>query len=157
MKIFAAVLAVGLATVGKPAFADMSRGVISAFRGQLVVSADDLPEGKTDRETITKIKAARLTTLTGTAQDDVTQWHFHYTAFLKATGVKNLKLEFITTDKDHRLAADKRLDGVDPKSSVLTGDISISEDEGLAKGKTYTLNLVTEKDQVVASTPMTMK
>jgi hypothetical protein len=148
---------VAVLAVGQPAFADMSRGVISAFRGQLIVSNDELPEGKNDRETISKIKAARVKELVGKAADDVTSWHFYYAAFLNKTGSKALKLEFITTDKDKRLAADKRLDGVDPKSSLLTGDISISEDEGLAKGKSYTLNLVNEHDQVVSSTPITMK
>ena len=51
----------------------------------------------------------------------------------------------------------KTLDGIDPKSSVLSGDISINEDEGLAKGKTYTVKLVNAADQTVASTPLTMK
>ena len=43
-------------------------------------------------------------------------------------------MEFIKGDK---LAADKQLDGIDPKSAVLSGDITINEDEGLAKGNTY--------------------
>ncbi|MDB4957688.1 MAG: hypothetical protein JWO36_5257 [Myxococcales bacterium] len=153
----AAVLAVAFAAATSPAFADMRPGVISAFRGQVIVSKDELPEAKNDKETVAKIKSARLKELQGTANDDVTSWQFHYTAFLNKSGAKALKLEFITTDKDHRLAADKRLDSVDPKSSVLSGDISISEDEGLAKGKTYTLNLVNDHNQVVSSTPIVMK
>ena len=44
-----------------------------------------------------------------------------------------------------KLAADKQLDGIDPKSAVLTGDISINEDEGLAKGKTYTISSSTAR------------
>jgi hypothetical protein len=40
---------------------------------------------------------------------------------------------------------------------VLSGDISINEDEGLSKGKTYTIKLVTDKNAVVASTQLTMK
>jgi hypothetical protein len=154
----AAVLAVALVAAGGPALADMRPGVISAFRGQVVVSKDELPEAaKNDRDTIAKIKGVRLKELVGVAQDDVTSWQFHYTAFLNKTGAKALKLEFITTDKDHRLAADKRLDSIDPKSAVLSGDISISEDEGLAKGKAYTLNLVNDRNQVVSSTPIVMK
>ncbi|HUJ57709.1 MAG TPA: hypothetical protein VLX92_04440 [Kofleriaceae bacterium] len=148
-----AVLAAAMA-VGSIAHAELSRGVIAAFHGQLVISDGDLPEGKNDRDTIAKIKAARLTTLTGTASADVTYWHFHYTAFPSRTGATTLKLQFLS---DKRLSADQRLDGVDPKSSALTGDISISEDEGLTKGKTYTVQLVTDKDQVVCSTTLTMK
>jgi uncharacterized protein YccT (UPF0319 family) len=149
----AAVLAAAL-VVGGVASADMSRPVISAFKGQLIVSKAELPEGKNDKDTIAKIKVARVAALTGEAQEDVTYWNFHYTAFLSKTGNAKLKMEFYN---GKQLAADKTLDGIDPKSAVLSGDISINEDEGLAKGKTYTIKLVNERDVVVASTPLTMK
>ena len=149
----AAVFAVALVASAQPVFADVSRTVISAFHGQLVVTKDDLPEGKNDKDTISKIKAAQLKTVEGTAKGDVTGWNFHYTAFLTKTGATHLKLEFMNGDK---LAADQQLDGVDPKSSVLTGDISIDEDEGLAKGKTYTIQVM-NGSSVVAKTSLTMK
>ena len=152
-SLSAAVLAVLCAA--SPASADLSRGVISSFRGQLVISKDELPEGKNDKETITKIKAAQLKELVGQENGEVTYWHFHYTAFLTKTGSQALKLEFLKDGKN--LSADQRLDGIDAKSSVLTGDISINEDEGLAKGKTYTIQLVTANDAVVAKTVLTMK
>jgi hypothetical protein len=149
----AAVFAVALAASAQPVFADVSHGVISAFHGQLVVTKDDLPEGKNDKDTISKIKAAQLKSVDGTAKGDVTGWDFHYTAFLTKTGAAHLKIEFMNGDK---LAADKQLDGVDPKSQVLTGDISIDEDEGLAKGKTYTVQVM-NGSSVVAKTSLTMK
>jgi len=37
------------------------------------------------------------------------------------------------------------------------GDIAINEDEGLAKGKTYTIKLVTPSNATVAQTTLTMK
>jgi hypothetical protein len=151
-SLSAAVLAV--LCMASPASADLSRGVISTFRGQLVISKDELPEGKNDKETITKIKAVQLKELTGQAQADVTYWHFHYTAFLSKTGNAKLTLEFM---KDGKLSANQSLDGIDAKSSVLTGDISINEDEGLAKGKTYTVQLVTSGDTVVSKATLTMK
>jgi hypothetical protein len=52
--------------------------------------------------------------------------------------------------------ADKQLDGIDPKSGVLTGEISINEDEGLAKGSTYNIQLVSGST-VVAKTTLIMK
>jgi hypothetical protein len=149
----AAVFAVALAASAQPVFADVSRTVISAFHGQLVVTKDELPEGKNDKDTISKIKAAQLKSLEGTAKGDVTGWNFHYTAFLTKTGATHLKLDFLNGDK---LAADQQLDGVDPKSSVLSGDISIDEDEGLAKGKTYTIQVM-NGSSVVAKTSLTMK
>jgi hypothetical protein len=146
------VLAASLAAA--PAFA-MSNGVISAFRGQLIVSKDEIPEGKNDHDTIAKIKSAQLKELTGDPHGDVMVWNFHYTAFLSKTGASSLKLEFLT-EKDQRLSADKKLDGVDPKSGVLTGDITIDEDEGLAKGKTYEVELVAGST-TVAKTTVTFK
>jgi hypothetical protein len=147
----AAVLAVAVVVAGS-AFA-MSNSVISTFRGQIVVTKDDLPEGKNDRDTISKIKSAQLKELAGTKNDDVTYWHFHYTAFLTKTGASKLKLEFMN---GKQLAADQQLDNVDPKSAVLSGDISINEDEGLAKGKTYTIELAAG-NTIVAKTTLTMK
>lgn len=143
-----------LVAAGSTASADMSRGVISTFRGQFVVTKDELPEGKNDADTIKKIKAAQLKELTGTTNEDVTYWHFHYTAFLSKAGATKLTMEFM---KEGKLSANQQLDGVDPKSSVLSGDISINEDEGLAKGKTYTVQLVTANDTVVAKATLTMK
>ena len=151
----AAVLA--LAAAGAPASADVSPGVISTFRGQLVVSKDELPEGKGDKDTIGKIKAVQLRELVGQTNDDVTYWHFHYTAFLNKTGASALKLKFVTDDKDRHYSADKQLEGVDPKSNVLSGDIAINEDEGLAKGKTYEIDLMTDKDVVVAKASIAFK
>jgi hypothetical protein len=151
--ISAAVFAIAIAATVQPVFADVSRTVISAFHGQLVVTKDELPEGKNDKDTIAKIKAAQLKTVEGTAKGDVTGWDFHYTAFLTKTGASHLKVNFMNGDK---LAADKQLDGVDPKSSVLTGDLTIDEDEGVAKGKTYTVEVM-NGNSVVAKTTLTMK
>ncbi|HUS32253.1 MAG TPA: hypothetical protein VMZ53_27320 [Kofleriaceae bacterium] len=149
----AAVIAVAVAATTQPVLADMSRPVISAFKGQLVVSKDELPTGKNDKDTIAKIKKEQLKELTGTPGEDNTSWNFHYTAFLSKTGAKNLKMEFMKGDK---LAADKQLDGIDPKSTVLSGDISIDENEGLAKGNTYTIKLLAGS-AVVAKTTLIMK
>ncbi|MBA3392361.1 MAG: hypothetical protein H0T89_06940 [Deltaproteobacteria bacterium] len=156
-KIFSTAVLVAALLIGVrgAAYADMSKTVISAFRGQLVVSKQELPEGKNDKDTIAKIKKEKLTQLVGEAQEEVTYWNFHYTAFLSKTGSSKLKLEFYADGK--RFVADKTLDGIDPKSSVLSGDISINEDEGLAKGKTYVVKLVAGKNTVVATTSLLMK
>jgi hypothetical protein len=154
-----AVLAAAVTATGgwRIASADVSRNVIAAFKGEMVITKGDLPEGKTDKETIAKIKGERLKELTGEAKNDVTGWYFHYTAFLSRTGATQLKMEFYTNDKYKKFVADKRIDGVDPKTPALSGEISIDEDEGLSKGKPYIIKLVTDKDVVVASTPLVMK
>jgi hypothetical protein len=132
-----------------------NRNVIAAFRGQLVISKAELSEGKNDKETIAKIKAEKLSELTGSPHNDVQQWNFFYTAFITKGGNSSLKMEFWRDGKTY--AADKRLDGIDPKSAVLTGSITIDEDEGLTKGKSYLIKFVGPGDSVVASTTLVMK
>ena len=142
---------------GGIASADISsRNVIAAFRGQLVISKAELSEGKTDKETIAKIKTEKLSELKGEIADDVTRWTFYYTAFLTKTGSSSLKMEFYK-DGGKQLSADKRLDGIDPKSGVLTGQITIDEDEGLSRGKTYAIKLIASGDVVVAQATLVMK
>ena len=150
----AAIAVAFVVATSQPSFADMSRGVIAAFKGQLVISAGTLPEGKNDKDTIAKIKKVQLKEIKGETTEDVTAWYFQYTAFLTKTGSKNLKMEFL---KGGKLAADKQLDGIDPKSTVLTGDININEDEGLAKGNTYQINLINSGGAVVAKATLVMK
>lgn len=153
MSAAALAVAVLLAT-SETVNADMSKSVIAAFRGQLVISKGELPSGKNDKDTIAKIKKEQIKVLSGTKSEDVTSWYFAYTAFLNKTGQKSLKMEFM---KGGKLAADKRLDGIDPKSAILTGDIQINEDEGLAAGNTYQIQLVTASGAIVAKTTLTMK
>ena len=155
-RLLSTVLITAAVGWGGIASADMSRNVIAAFRGELVITKNELPEGKNDKDTIAKIKAERLKELTGEKREDVVYWHFHYTAFLSKSGATQLKMEFYTNDKNKKFVADNRLEGVDPKLTVLSGDISINEDEGLAKGKPYLIKLVNDKDVVVASTPLVM-
>jgi len=154
-KLISLLVLVGALVVSGIASADMSKNVINAFRGQIVITKGELPEGKNDKDTIQRIKKEKLAEVTGEANDDVVYWNFHYTAFLKKTGSNTLKLEFYADGK--RFVADKTLDGVDPKSGVLTGDIAINEDEGLAKGKAYVVKLVAGKNTVVATTNLLMK
>lgn len=136
-----------------PAFADLSKNVIASFRGQLVISKDELPEGKDDKDTVAKIKTVQLKDVAGNKNEELTTWHFHYTAFLSKTGNASLRLEFL---RDGKLAANQQLDGIDTKSPILSGDVSINEDEGIAKGKKYTVQLLTPGNAVVAKTTLTM-
>jgi hypothetical protein len=149
------VFALAILSAAPPASADIDAHVISAFHGQVVVTKDELPAGKNDKDTIKQIHAAQLKTLEGHPSGEVTAWDFHYTAFLTRKGASTLRFQFINDKK--QLSADKALEGIDPKSAVLSGDISIDEDEGLTKGKTYTVELVNDKHEVVAKTTLTMK
>ncbi|HWO22914.1 MAG TPA: hypothetical protein VNO30_29340 [Kofleriaceae bacterium] len=150
-----AVLVAAVAVLaGGVASADVSRGVIAAFRGQLVVTKGELPEGKSDKDTIAKIKAAKLTELQSRDNGEVKVWTFNYAAFPSKTGASSLKLEFWLDGKKY--AADKSLSGVDPKSAMLTGEITIDEDENISPGKSYVLKLVAG-NTAVATTTLVMK
>jgi hypothetical protein len=149
-------LAVAL-TTSTVAHADLSKKVIGAFKGQIVVTAAEVEPASTDKATIDAYKKARLKEVKGEPNgDDVVAWHFFYTAFLKSTGTAAMKLEFYSGDK---YVANQSLTGIDPKSTVLSGEIDITEDDGPAKGKPYTVKLVGEvrgKDVVYATTPLTL-
>ena len=119
--------------------ADLSKKVIAAFTGKIVVSGGRLEAAENDKATIAKFKKGNVTVLKGEQNaEDAWEWAFSYTAFMKSSGSSTLKLEFYDGTK---YVADKTLTGVDPKMKVLEGDISISEDDGLTKGHKYTLKL----------------
>ena len=150
-----AVIVVAVAVLaGGIASADISKTVIAAFRGQIIVTKGELPEGKTDKETITKIKAAKVTSIQNVVNGDVKQWSFNYAAFLNKSGATSVKLEFWKDGKTY--AADKSLTGVNPKSEMLTGEITIDEDENISPGKSYTLKLVAGST-LLATTTLLMK
>jgi hypothetical protein len=148
--VAAAALAVGVG----PANADLSRKVIAAFKGQVLVSHGPLESAGADKDTIAHFKKTALTTVKGEQNsNDVQEWTFMYTAFLKTSGPATLKLEFYNDQGQY--VADQTLTDVEPKLTVLHGDITINEDDGLAKGKKYTLKLtgtVKGKEVVLAQT-----
>jgi hypothetical protein len=146
-----------LALLAGNAFADLSKGVIKAFKGQILVTDGPIEMQGSDKETIAALKKARLKEVKGEKNsEDVQAWTFTYTAFLKAGGATELKLEFYDGDK---YIADQRLTDVDPKDPVLEGTISLNEDDGPSKGKNYVLKLVSVKggkETVVATTPLAL-
>ncbi|MBL8627194.1 MAG: hypothetical protein JNK64_38240 [Myxococcales bacterium] len=148
-----AVLAVALVA---PAHADVSKKVIAACKGKMIISTAPI-DGSDEKGTIAACKQKGGIKLQGSQNgNDVQEWTFNYTAFLSKTGGSSLKLEFYDGDK---YSADRTLTGIDPKDPVLEGDITIDEDEGLTKGKTYTLKLVGKvkgKEATISSAVVTM-
>lgn len=121
------------------AHADTSKGVQKAFRGDILITPDALPdtEGMSDSEAIKELKRASLKKVKGTPGDDVKAWTFYYTAFLKKpAGVKDVRLDFHKTDKEKTYAANQRL-VIDPSLTIITGRLTIDENEGPNPGTTY--------------------
>lgn len=138
--------------------ADLSKKVIAAFKGKILVTTGPLEPAENDKATIAAFKKAALTEVKGAQNaNDIQEWTFSYTAFLAKGGASSLKLEFYNETGGY--AADQTLTDVDPKMTVLQGDITINEDDGLTKGKKYTLKLAGEvkgKDVVFAQTTVVM-
>lgn len=156
LRALSIALVLGLAA--GPAHADLSKKVIAAFKGKILVTDQPLASAGDDKATIAHFKKKALTAVTGAMNgNDVQEWTFYYTAFLSKGGMSTLKLEFYDGD---RYAADQTLTGVDPKGQVIEGDITINEDDGLSKGKKYTLKMVgvvKGKEVTVATTTVTMQ
>jgi hypothetical protein len=137
--------------------ADLSEAVVTAFRGKLVLTRAAVEPAASDKETIAKLKAAQLQELVGKATDEGQAWRFHYTAFLKKTGNVGLRVRFISGEKDGRFAAETSIPIPDVEAPVLTGDLSITESQGLSRGKAYLVQLVNDKNEVVAKTSAVFK
>lgn len=149
--------ALGLAT------ADVTPKVQKAFRGTILITPDGLPDPRsTDAETIAAFKKAQAKSLKGTQNaEGVAEWSFQFTAFLKkAPKVSTLSIDFYTDDKDKLYVANKGMMGVDPNMDILSGSVSISEDDGPVKGKRYIVKLtgkVKKKEVVFAETKIKLE
>jgi hypothetical protein len=139
------------------AAAQLSEGVVAAFRGKIVLTRAAVAPGASDKETITKLRAAQLAEIAGTSTDDGQIWRFHYTAFLKKAGNVALKVRYISGEQDRRAVTETAIPIPDVDSAVLTGDLSISERQGLERGKAYVLQLVNDKGEIVAKTSAILK
>lgn len=137
--------------------ANLGQAVWATFKGQILITRSELPNGKGDKETIARIKTEILKAVTGESHNGETEWRFNYSAFLKQSSATGMKLEFLEDAKARRPIASRTLDGVDAKSSVAAGEITISTADGLKRGRTYFLRLVNSNKQVLASTTLGFK
>jgi hypothetical protein len=160
-KIGSLVLALVVTALGT-AQADLSKNVQKSFRGDILITNGPLPEvAGSDAEVIAAYKKARAKSLKHTKVEGVAEWSFDYTAFLKqAPKVTTLSVDFHTADKEKLYVANKGLMGVDPTLPILSGTLTINEDDGLNVGRTYIVKItgkVKGKNVTFAETTITMK
>ncbi|MCG8416999.1 MAG: hypothetical protein MJE77_03520 [Proteobacteria bacterium] len=141
--------------------AEVTKKVQKTFRGQILITDAPLPTGgATDAETISAFKKARAKSLKHVESNGVAEWSFLFTAFLKKPPkVTSMSVDFYTADREKLYVANKRLLGIDPKVPILSGSLSISEDDGLVRGRTYMVKLtgsVRGKEVVFAETKVKM-
>ncbi|RMH38213.1 MAG: hypothetical protein D6689_19890, partial [Deltaproteobacteria bacterium] len=73
-------LVAAIGTASRPATAGIDKQVQRAFRGQIVVSADPLPEDAEGKQGVRAIKKLALRAVDGEAgADGVKAWTFYYT------------------------------------------------------------------------------
>ncbi len=136
-----------IATVAQ---AQLPEAVVAAFRGKIVLTRAAVAPGASDKETIAKLRAAQLAEIVGASTDDGQVWRFHYAAFLKKAGNVALKMRYISGEQDRRTVTETAIPIPDVDSAVLTGDLSVSERQGLERGKAYVLQLLNDKGEIVA-------
>lgn len=159
-RAFLAALALVL-TAGGAVRADVSEPVQKKFRGQILVSAEPLPESADDEaEQVRALKKARAGVIAhGPGEPAV--WRFHFMAFMtKKPGVTQVALDFYTDDKKKDFVAQERLASIDPALTLLHSQVELSEDDGLAAGRAYVVKLTAEvkgKEVVLATTKLRTK
>jgi hypothetical protein len=136
--------------------ADVSEAVQKKLKGKLYLSDQPFPlEGGPDADAIHAIEKHARRRLTAAAVEGVATWRIAFVAFLgKKPGVTELSVDFTTDDKDKQFAAQKRLAGVSADVPLLAGEFEITEDDGLARGKAYRVDVVARskgKDVVLAT------
>jgi len=142
--------------------ADVSESVQKAFKGQILVSADPLPESAVDEaELIRQLKKATTGTVARTRGDGGVVWRFYFMAFMtKKPGATQVALDFYTDDKKRDFVAQERLTGIDPALTMLQSQVELSEDDGLSADKNYIVKLTAEvkgKEVVLATTKLRTK
>ncbi|MBT8493487.1 MAG: hypothetical protein KJO07_10555 [Deltaproteobacteria bacterium] len=153
---------VAVALVGGTASADIGKKVRKRLAGKILITEKALPTGlDDDNATVKKYKSLAVKTVKHEVVQGIPTWNFHYTAFLKtAPKVSNLAFDFYTTDKKPLYVADKRFTGVDPKIKILSGVLTINEDDNVNKNRTYVIKLtgkVRGREKVFATTKVTFK
>ena len=143
MKVHRSHVAVVVGLVGLAlalvAHAGMSKKVQNKFKGRILISDEELPDGDSsdDAGTIRKFEKLHKTSVQSDKVDDVASWTFFYTAFLKTQpGSGGLTMDFHKTDKAKTYVANSRLE-VDSSLTIISGRLTIDENEGPNPGTAY--------------------
>lgn len=140
LAAFAAVL-----LVAAGARADIPKKIQKKFRGQILITDAPLPEEVSAKDGVKIYKKLAKTSLKGEDLDGVMSWTFFYTAFLKkAPKTGDLTLDFHTADKEKLYVANKRLQ-INGNVTIISGKITITEDDGPNRNRTYHLILRAKK------------
>jgi hypothetical protein len=161
-SVRAALAVLALVVCSSAARADVSEAVQKKFKGQILISAESLPDSVADEaEQIRQLKKAHTGVLASSKGDSVPVWRFHFMAFMaRKPGATQVALDFYTDDKKKQFVAQERLAGIDPVLTLLQGEAELSEDDGLTADRSYVVKLTAEikgKEVVLATTKLRTK
>ena len=139
------------------AHAGISIAVYKAFKGSILISKVQLPHKYDDDQTTIKaFQKAQLKKLGHEKLDGLATWSFHYLAFMKRNSpVSQLSFDFYV---GKNYVASKRI-SVDTSTKILSGLITMTEDDNLSAGKQYQVKLVAEskgREIVLAETELSL-
>lgn len=148
-----------LAIAAGAAGADVPVSVQKQLKGQIFISPEPLPQSAdSDAALVKALKKAHKGELRSVKADGVATWRFHVLAFMsKKPGVSQVSLDFYLDDKSKAFVAQERLAGIDKGLTLLVAQVDLSEDDGLAPGKSYLVKLTAEvggKEVVLATTKL---
>ena len=146
--------------VSTSARADITKKVQSKFKGQIIITEEPLPEVGDAKQGIAVVKKLNQSSVKGDEIEGVMSWTFYYTAFLKKPPkTSDLTLDFHTADKENLYVANNRLQ-VNGNINIIEGRITITEDDGPSRNRTYNLILRAKKgakEIEVAKTKINLK
>lgn len=158
---FVALAALSLVVASLGAAHAKASKLLAKYRGQLILAAESFQVSDDDDAMLTQVKGKAKTELAGKdgGGDEGMVWDFAFLGVLKAKpGATKATLAFIdaksgtqATYKELSCAADQE---------IIAADLTISENDGLTKGKTYDIVLTVSKggkDVVLAKGKATFK
>lgn len=150
--------AFALLALAAPAGAeDLPRQVRKAFGGSILFSADALPapDPEDPGATVKRYRKSAAKSLRHEEVGGVPTWNFHFMAFMKRKPEsKQVSLDFYTADGEKLFVAQKRLTGINPRLTLLSSQVRLTEDDGLSTGKRYVVKLTSKvrgKEVVLAT------
>lgn len=143
------------------AHADIPEQVPKKLAGEIVITSRPLSEiHLNSANPMAAIEKVRVSELAHQEKDELATWSFHFTAFLKkAPGMTMLSMDFYTDDKARLYVANKRF-GIKPDMQAVSGEITITEDDGLIPGRRYLVKLTGKRkgrEVVLAQTKLTTR
>jgi hypothetical protein len=120
--------------------------VTMVFRGQLVDLFEMPPVSLPVKDLIAKIKKQRRMEFGAQLDRDPARWAMQFLAFPTRRPVGQVSIEFWEIGTERRWLASHDISEPFPAAACVRLVVNMDEDDGLVKGRTYSVELVERKD-----------